>query len=167
MLPFRTRLTQEQRAREFTRVTTRHPEHVPTILERGDPAAPRLDREKFLLPPNLTVAQLVYVVRRRLRMGSDEALFLVCGKGTVVGGPTTVRELSLRFSDPSDGFLYVRYTLEHAFGGASADGHVLGPTFEAPLALEESCDGRAVHRHSGDVSPRGTTPAPSRGGVLA
>ena len=119
MLPFRERLTPAQRAAECARVLARRPTYVPAILVRGDHAAPAVDREKYLLPPDLTAAQLHYIVRRRLRMDAREALFLLCGRRRV-GGETTVRQLQDAHRDTEDGFLYVTYTLEHAFGALAS-----------------------------------------------
>lgn len=115
MLPFRRRLTPEQRRAECERVTARRPGYVPTIVERGDAAAPHIDKEKFLLPADLSGDQLTFVVRRRLRMDPSHALFLLCG-GKLVASATTAAELHRLHRDPEDGFLYVRYTLENAFG---------------------------------------------------
>jgi GABA(A) receptor-associated protein len=115
MLPFRARLTPEQRRAECERVSARRSGYVPTIVERGDRTAPRIDKEKFLIPVDLTGSQLHFVVRRRLRMEKSEALFLLC-EGALVGPHTTVGELYARHRSAEDGFLYVTYTLEHAFG---------------------------------------------------
>ena len=115
MMPFRSRLTPEQRRAECDRVTTRRPGFVPTIVERGDRNAPRIDKEKFLIPLELTGNQLQFVVRRRLCMDKSEALFLMCDN-SLVGPNTTAQELYAKHRNPEDGFLYVTYTLEHAFG---------------------------------------------------
>ena len=117
MLPFRRRLTLDQRRREFNRVSSS--DLVPTILERGGGLdTPRLDREKYLVPLDLTGAQMGFVVRRRLRLDASQSLFLVCG-GQLVGATTTVRELRDR-TPSEDGFLYLTYTLENTFGGGRA-----------------------------------------------
>lgn len=115
MLSFRKRLPLEQRKVECRRVLLRHPGYVPAILERGNDDAPRIDREKFLLPRDLTAAQLHFVVRRRLKMGPSEALFLLCHGCTLGGNDYTVGQLHETRRD-EDGFLYICYTLEHTFG---------------------------------------------------
>lgn len=113
-LPYRERTPLAERAAASARARAQHPDHVPALLAcRGD--APRLDREKFLLPHALTGAQLQYVVRRRLRMDNREALFLLCND-RLVPAAATARELDAQHRDPDDGFLHVTYALEHAFG---------------------------------------------------
>ena len=112
-LPYRERLPLVLRATACERARRQHPAHVPTILVSKD--APPLDREKFLIPRTLTGAQLSYIVRRRMHMPSEKALFLLCG-GRLVPATATVRELEAVHRDPDDGFLYVTYALENAFG---------------------------------------------------
>lgn len=116
MLPFKSRLTVEERRQECVRIRNRRPGFVPVIVERASPSTPALDKEKYLIPNDLTAAQLVFVLRRRLCMKSSEALFLSCG-GKVVAGTTTIQEICHKNQRASeDGFLYMTYALENAFG---------------------------------------------------
>ncbi len=75
---------------------------------------PDIDKAKFLVPSDLTVGQFVYVIRKRLSLASDRALFLFVGN---VLPPTSqlMRECYQQHAD-SDGFLYVRYSGESTFG---------------------------------------------------
>ena len=114
MLPFRSRLTFEQRRLEYERISVKRPEYVPTIVVRGSRDAPSIDKEKYLLPRELTGAQLSYVIRRRLRMQATDALFLLC-EGTTIPANKDMRQLYSEYAD-EDGFMYITYTLENAFG---------------------------------------------------
>jgi GABA(A) receptor-associated protein len=111
---FRERLTFEERRRECLRALERRPDHVPTILVRAGKATPLLDKEKFLIPLEVTASQLLFVVRRRLRMKPSEALFLFCNQRMLTGS-TPVRLAYADYRDP-DGFLYVTYSVENTFG---------------------------------------------------
>lgn len=118
MLPFRKRLTLEQRQREYARVVARYGDtRVPVVLERGPSAeTPHMDREKFIVPCDLTVAQLLFVVRKRMRLTRGDALFLL-HSGCVVSTSATLRELKESNRNATeDGFLYLTYTTENAFG---------------------------------------------------
>ena len=115
MLPYRRRLTVDQRIRDRRHALSRKPDHVPVIVERGGLDVPAIDREKYLIPSDLTCAQFTYVIRRRLRMAPSEALFLMCNNRLLQGG-VVLSTLYPTFRDPDDGFLYVQYTLENAFG---------------------------------------------------
>mgnify|MGYP006256393727 CR=1 FL=1 len=71
MLPFRTRLTFEQRRAEFERIRVHRESRIPVIMEANGRETPRIDKEKFLVPLDLTIAQLLFVVRRRMQMDSS------------------------------------------------------------------------------------------------
>lgn len=115
MLPFRERLTREQRLTESRRLLSVQPAYVPVIVERGDRRAPLIDREKYLVPRDLSMAHFQCVVRRRLRLERDESFFLLCG-GTLLHGSASLQEVFDAHHDRADGFLYMQYTLENTFG---------------------------------------------------
>ena len=115
MLPFRCRLTLDQRVREYENVRTKKPDYIPVIVERAGRDSPALDKEKFLVPNDLTASQFLYVLRRRLKMKSEQALFLLCNNRAVTGN-TTLRHTRDTSIPSEDGFLYITYSLENAFG---------------------------------------------------
>ena len=60
------------------KLRTRYPEHVRLQFTCGDgPEASRMTRERFLMSQWMTGAQVYYVVRRRLKLRKEEALFLM------------------------------------------------------------------------------------------
>lgn len=113
MLPFRQRLSEDQRKCEFSRISDRVGCLVPIIMERGKGDVPQIDREKFLVPVDLTMIQLSFVVRSRLKLRSSDAIFLVVNNTLCT--TSTAGEMYNANRDP-DGFLYVTYTLENTFG---------------------------------------------------
>lgn len=59
--------------------SARYPDRLPCIVERAlnrGASVPQLDKSKFLVPADLTVGQLVFVIRRRLTLPPEQALFL-------------------------------------------------------------------------------------------
>ena len=114
MLPFRRRLTFEQRRTEFERIHAHRATRIPVIMERNGIDTPRIDKEKFLVPFDLTVSQLMFVARRRLKMDSSKALFLLIN-GTLPPSSTTMSSLYDKHAS-EDGFMYVVYTTENTFG---------------------------------------------------
>ena len=115
MIPFRRRLTLDQRRAEFERIRVHRRTRVPVIVEAGTINAAVMDKEKFLVPFDLTVAQFLFLVRRRTRdLESSKALFLLIG-GEIPLSSVTMSELYDRHAS-DDGFLYVVYTTENTFG---------------------------------------------------
>ena len=73
-----------------------------------------LDNYKFLVPDDLSAANLNYVIRKRIQLEKDKALYFFVGKSLM---PSTIlcSQLYDRFKD-EDGFLYVQYNGENTFG---------------------------------------------------
>lgn len=68
-----------------------------------------------MLPMNLSVAQLTYVIRRRLKMKAESTI-LIFSESHVISGQENVSDVFLKYIDKEDGFLYLTYTLENTFG---------------------------------------------------
>jgi GABA(A) receptor-associated protein len=75
---------------------------------------PAIDKNKFLVPGDLTLGQFVFVIRKRMELPSDKALFVFVGNSLPTTG-TLVREIYRTHCD-DDGFLYMEYCGESTFG---------------------------------------------------
>ena len=113
---FREERSFDERCREATRVRGLYPDRIPVICEK-DPACltlPAIDKTKYLVPTDLTAAQFLYVIRRRLQLQSEQALFLFGPQR--IPPPTEPLSISYHQHRDADGFLYLTYSGEHAFG---------------------------------------------------
>lgn len=116
LVPFRERLELDRRVAMAQGILVRRPQHLPVIVEAGEARAPPIDRERFLLPPELTGGQLSFILRKRMpALDKHQALFLFCNRHLITS-QDTVRALYERYRDEEDGFLYVQYALENVFG---------------------------------------------------
>jgi len=75
---------------------------------------PMIDKTKFLVPGDLTLGQFIFIIRRRLTLSSETALFMFVG-GTLATTNTLMRELYSTHKD-IDGFMYATYSGENTFG---------------------------------------------------
>ena len=77
-MKFKQKFTEDQRIGEGSRITSRYPDRVPIILERADNenTIPVVDKSKYLVPRDLTVGQFIYVIRKRINIKPDKALFI-------------------------------------------------------------------------------------------
>lgn len=114
---FKERRTFEQRAADADEIRQRNPNRVPIIVERYklENQLPLLDKNKFLVPDFLTVAELCKIVRRRLQLNPTQAIFLLVNQKSIVSGSLTMAELYQNEKDP-DGFLYVVFASQDVFG---------------------------------------------------
>ena len=87
------------------------------ICERSNKSTSGLqdiDKKKYLVPCDLTAGQFVYVIRKRLALPPEQAIYISVN-GTI---PPTASLMSTIYSEnkDSDGFLYCQYTGENVFG---------------------------------------------------
>ncbi|KAG6755734.1 hypothetical protein POTOM_039139 [Populus tomentosa] len=108
-------LTSERRQAEASRIREKHPDRVPVIVEKaGRSDVPDIDKKKYLVPADLTVGQFVYVVRKRIKLSPEKAIFVFV-KNTL---PPTATLMSVLYEEnkDEDGFLYMTYSGENTFG---------------------------------------------------
>jgi GABA(A) receptor-associated protein len=107
----------EMRIQEAKRIKDKYPDRIPVIVEKakgssGDLA--EIDKRKFLVPQDLTMGQLVFVVRKRIKADPNIGIFLYVNKIL----PATDSSLSKLYEEhkSQDGFLYITYSGENTFG---------------------------------------------------
>ncbi len=114
-MSFKEKFTFEQRVTECERVRSRFPDRIPVIVERGrNSNVPLIDKNKYIVPSSLSLGQFCYVLRNRLKLSSDQAIFLFIDN-TLCTTSSLMSEIYARHKD-YDGFLYVIYCGESTFG---------------------------------------------------
>ena len=114
---FKTMISFEERFNETKRIMIKHPDRLPIICERSINASkecPYIDKRKYLVPNDLTVGQFVYVIRKRLKIPGEKALFLFIN-GIIPSTSVLLTHIYDYYKD-EDGYLYVTYTYENTFG---------------------------------------------------
>lgn len=94
-----------------------HPNKIPVILEKVNThngQIPDIDKNKFLLPRDFTIANFLDVIRKRTNLNKEQALFVYVN-GTVPASNAMFGTIYELHKD-KDGFLYVVYTGENSFG---------------------------------------------------
>lgn len=101
---------------EAERIISKYPNQVPIICEKSssNKELPQMLKFKFLVSKDLTCGQFICVVRNRIKLPSEQALFLFVGSN-IPSGNELISELYHKYKDP-DGFLYVTYSGENTFG---------------------------------------------------
>ena len=105
-----------ERKAEANRIIDKYPDRVPIVVERkqGNDSISNLDKHKYLVPSDLTIGQFMYVIRKRINMQSDKALFFFINNQM----PVTSELMSKIYKDHKDTdlFLYILYQGENCFG---------------------------------------------------
>ena len=109
-------LSFEQRKIESGRLMDKYDNRVPVIVTKSEKSKIQdIDKRKFLVPTDQTVGQMVYVIRNRIKLAPEKAMFVFVDN---LLPPTAalLAEVYANHKDP-DGFLYITYSGENCFGG--------------------------------------------------
>ncbi|KAL3851202.1 hypothetical protein ACJIZ3_013084 [Penstemon smallii] len=116
----------ERRQAEAARIREKYPDRIPVIVEKAERSdIPDIDKKnlittfdiktcRYLVPADLTVGQFVYVVRKRIKLSAEKAIFIFV-KNIL---PPTAAMMSAIYEEnkDEDGFLYMTYSGENTFG---------------------------------------------------
>jgi GABA(A) receptor-associated protein len=94
-------------------IQARYPQRIPVVVER-DCTLPLLDKSKFITPFDLTLGQFVSVLRKRIKLEPEHALFVFVGQD-LAPNSSLLGKLYHEYAD-EDGFLYLYLASENTFG---------------------------------------------------
>ncbi|KAK8480000.1 hypothetical protein V6N12_017222 [Hibiscus sabdariffa] len=87
----------ERRQAEAARIREKYPDRIPVVVQRADKSdVPDIDKKKYLVPADLTVGQFVYVVRKRIKLGPEKAIFVFVKNILPPTGEIKLLDLSIR-----------------------------------------------------------------------
>jgi GABA(A) receptor-associated protein len=106
----------EDRRQEIDRIRRKYPGRIPCYIypKEGSSKYSIIDKNKFIVPDDLTISQLMYVIRKRIKLLKEDALFFLIN-GQSITGSSNLGSIYAKHKDP-DGFLYITYSLENTFG---------------------------------------------------
>jgi GABA(A) receptor-associated protein len=69
----------EKRLSEATKIIEKYPDRIPVIVERlrDKSSLPEIDNKKFLVPSDMTFSQLMYVIRKSIKLSPEKAIFFM------------------------------------------------------------------------------------------
>ena len=113
---FKDKYAFDDREIESTRIINKYPNRLPIICERAKTATdcPTIDKNKYLVPDDFAFGQFIFVIRKRLKLTPEKALFIFIDN-SVPHTTMSIKEIYKAHKDP-DGFLYVTYSFENTFG---------------------------------------------------
>ena len=114
---FKLNNTLEKRKEESARITQKYKDRIPIIVEcskNSTISQDKLDKNKYLVPNELTVSQFLYILRKRIKLRPEESILIFINNQLP---PTSEQMYKLynQFKD-EDNFLYCQVSGEHTFG---------------------------------------------------
>jgi len=111
----------EKRITESGNIVKKYSDRIPVIVEL-DPSFKEqlksenkvLDKNKYLVPHDLTCGQFLFVIRKRIKLAPEKALFFIINDKL----PPTNALMSSLYEEnkDEDGFLYFTVISENTFG---------------------------------------------------
>lgn len=105
-----------ERESEAKRIRRKYPSRYPIIIEKAKEckSLDSIDKIKFLAPGDLSIGQLIYVIRKRIKLTSELGLFIFINNNM----PTPAELVNIVYENnkDEDGFLYIKYSGENTFG---------------------------------------------------
>ena len=76
MSNFKKSKTENERLTESSKIIEKYPNRIPIIIEKDKKSKIKdIDKNKFLVPNDMTLGQFMYVIRKRIKLDSSQALF--------------------------------------------------------------------------------------------
>nr|QOI90342.1 hypothetical protein HWQ62_00205 [Pyramimonas orientalis virus] len=108
-------LSLEKRNKESIRLREKYPDRVPVIISKSDGSEiNNIDKRKYLVPCDNTIGQFVYVIRQRIHLSADKAIFIFVNN--VLPQTSALMSTVYERHKDEDGFLYITYSGENTFG---------------------------------------------------
>jgi len=92
----------------------KYPDRLPVIVKPHQiKIHQEKNRERFLMPKNLTISNLIFIIRKQININENQAIFIFVNK-TLIPMHNTIEEIYDLHN--VNGVLYIFYTLENTFG---------------------------------------------------
>jgi len=115
VMDFKKNRTVFQRIQESSRILAKYPDRCPIICYTEDKSLPLLDKHKYLVPMDLTMGQFSYVIRKRIKLNPEKAIYMFVNNQYLMPSSAIIQELYEKNKD-EDGFLYISFSSENTFG---------------------------------------------------
>jgi GABA(A) receptor-associated protein len=110
---FKTQYTFKERFNDTAMIREKYPDRIPCILQSKTTQI-HLNKHKYLLPQDLSVSQFIYIVRKKVDIKPEQAVFLFVND-TIPAGSMMISQLYQEQRD-TDNYLYFFMCFENTFG---------------------------------------------------
>ena len=106
-----------QRKEECEKLRENYDDRIPVICEK-DPQCLLQDIDKcnFLVPINMIASQFFFLIRKKLNLTNDSALFFITENNRAIMGSDSMLKVYEENKNQEDGYLYIHYSSEVMFG---------------------------------------------------
>jgi len=101
----------------------KYPDKVPVVIKRAKNSKniKNLGEIKYLIQDYITVGQFIYILRKRIKLNEDEALYLYAVDSNskneyALNGNSDMITIYNEYKNKDDSILYLKYAGENVFG---------------------------------------------------
>ncbi len=106
----------EERKKEYEKVIQEHPGKLGIICEKAPKSnIDEIKKTKYLISEDLKLGQFSEIIRRKIKMDKESAIFLLANGKISLTGDENMGEIYKKYKD-EDGFLYIAYASEEVWG---------------------------------------------------
>ncbi len=102
----------QKRIRESARILLKYPDRVPIICKH---LTVPMKKNNFLVPKDMTVGELIVIIRLNINLKKEHAIFMFVNNKIIPTNTTLLSQLYCLYKN-EDGFLYISFSEENAFG---------------------------------------------------
>jgi len=116
-MSYKNKVSLKDRVKESSSILSKYSNRIPIIIERSynSTNVPKINRKKFLVPSDLSMGQLMYIIRKRIQLQPYEAIYLFVNNSILIPTNQMMSNIYNKYKD-DDGFLYITYAGENTFG---------------------------------------------------
>ena len=115
MVNFRDKPLKERKDAVHT-IFKKYPDRIPVCVYKNKGRdIPDIDKEKYLVPSDLSIGQFLYVIRKRIKLKPEQALYIFFNN-EMVNTSMSIKEVYHLHKDKDDEMLYAMYSTENTFG---------------------------------------------------
>lgn len=114
---FKKEFSCEKRQLESKRIMDKFKDRIPVIVEisRKCNDIRDIDKQKYLVPDELSVGQFQYVIRKRIKLPQSKAMYMIFNN-KLCATSESIKKVYEKNKDTEDGFLYTVISTENTFG---------------------------------------------------
>jgi hypothetical protein len=118
---YKEKVSYEKRCKDSNRIITKHPEHVPLIVDYSMDFILDNKQIKFLIPYNVNVPTVIYYIRKNLKIEPYEAIFvfiddMLLNNTSSIGEIYEQYLIKHKIKNDGDKYLYAYVSKENTFG---------------------------------------------------
>lgn len=116
-MTYRDKYILKDRLTESSRILKKYTNRIPVIVEKDQRSKniPNINRNKYLVPNDLSMGQFIYVIRKRLQLKPEISIYLFVDNKNLIPSSKLISAVYEMYKH-EDNFLYITYAGENTFG---------------------------------------------------